>query len=463
MFWDLGDKQLRLDEATSWFIANLGWAGLWDAVSTSEANAGVYYAMLKLWLSLGESEATIRAFSVIFGIATIPVLYALALRLFGQIPALIASVLLAVNAFFVQNVQDARGYALATFLVSGASLLFVDVLWRPQWSRVAGYAVMAVLAVYVHFFSVLVLGAHLVSVLFTERRLVPVRQLVVAYASVALASIPLLGFTLVNNVGQIDWIPEPTWSALGKAIVQLSGEAGIWLAIVYGLALLLVVAAVTKRSVDREPFLRWRYAFVLLWGVGPIALAFLFSFLKPIFVSRYLLVSLPALALVAAAAFSILRGRMVVVAGLITATAVALSMIALNRWYETPGIRWTERLEQLADDDGADAGMVFYSPTMLRPYLYYAERTNVIDRLPELEYPSSYRWPGFSRTRYNPDYEAIAARAGEHERMWLIAGVTWDEPRQQEFRTLRETLREHCAEVLAEYRDPRVTLYGRCR
>ena len=463
MFWDLGDKQLRLDEATSWFIADLGWADLWRAVSTSEANAGLYYALLKLWLSLGESEAVVRAFSVVFGVATIPVVYVLALRLFGPRAAVGASVLLAVNAFFVENVQDARGYALATFLVGCASLLFVDVLWRPRWGRVAAYVVVAVLAVYVHFFSTLVLGAHLASALFMERRLVPVRHLVVAYATVAVASLPLLGFALVNNVGQVDWIPEPTWSALVKAIVQLSGNGGAPLALGYGLALSLLVVAVVKPREDRDSFRRWAYAFVLLWAIGPLTVAFGISFLKPLFVSRYLLVSIPALALAAGAAFPILRSRMVLVAGVTTAAAVGLSAVALNRWYEDPGIRWTERLEQITQDDAVDAGMVFYSPTMLRPYLYYAERTNVVDRLPELEYPSSYRWLGFSRTRYDPDHAAIATRAGEHERMWLISGVTWDKPRQQEFRALRHAMHERCPEIIAEYREPRVTLYGRCR
>lgn len=462
MFWDLGDKQLRLDEATSWFIADRDWSGLWHAVSTSEANAGVYYALLKLWLPLGESEFTIRALSAIFGAATVPLVYALGRRLFGPIPAVAAAVLLATNAFFVENVQDARGYALATLLVTASSLLFVDVLQRPRWKQVAAYVALGTLAIYVHFFSALVLAGHLASVALFPRRVVPLRHLVLSYLSIAIATLPLLAFTLVNNVGQIDWIPEPTWPGLARTIVMLAGNASV-LAIGYLVAIGVCMVAVARRASGEQGFDRWRYAFVILWAVGPLVVAFGVSFLKPVFIARYLMVSMPALALVAGGALGMLRGRRVLLAGLAVAAAIALSGVALVRWYQDPGIRWTDRLAEIAQAEPTDAGMIFYSPTMLRPYLYYAQRTGVMDRLPELEYPSSYDWPGFSRTRFDPDVDAIAARAAEHDRMWLIVGVAWDEPRQKEFQSLRRALRERCPDVVADYRNPRVIAYASCR
>lgn len=463
MLWDLGDKQLRLDEATSWFIADRGWSGLWHAVSTSEANAGVYYALLKLWLPLGESEFTIRVLSAIFGIATVPVVYALGRRLFGPAPAIAAAVLLATNAYFVENVQDARGYTLATFLISAASVLFVDLLRRPRWPQVAGYVALGTLAIYAHFFSGLVLAAHLTSLFFIQRRSLPVRYLFVSYLSIAIATVPLLTFTLLNDVGQIDWIREPTWRSLARASVMLAGNAGTVLAVAYLLAIAACIAAVARQRSHAQGFDRWRYAFVVLWAVGPLVVASGVSFLKPVFVPRYLMVSMPGLALVAGAALGMLGVRRVAVGATAVVVAVALSAAALVRWYQDPGVRWTDRLEDITRADQSDAGMVFYSPTMLRPYLYYAERMEIMDRLPELEYPSSYGWLGFSRTRYDPDIDAIAASAAERDRIWLIIGVAWDEPRKKEFQSLRGALRETCPEVVADYHNPRVIAYGSCR
>src|SRR5207237_10048583 len=77
-----------------------------------------YYAILHLWMRLGDSEFVVRALSALMGIATIPTLYALGTRLFGRRTGLIASTLLALNAFHIQWSQEARAYSLTVLLVS---------------------------------------------------------------------------------------------------------------------------------------------------------------------------------------------------------------------------------------------------------------------------------------------------------------------------------------------------------
>lgn len=459
---NLGDQQLRLDEATSWYIAQLDWGGWWEAVSTSEANSGVYYALLHLWLAFGDSEVVIRSLSVLFGVGTIPLLYLLGLRLFGMIPAALACVLLAVNAFFVENVQDARGYALATFLVTAASLLFVDVLWRPvRWKSVA-YVIVGALAIYAHFFSGLILAMHLVSAAVAGPRPLP-QRLAALYGSIVVLTVPVAAFTMTNDVGQIDWIGELTWERLGAGVADLTGNGGALLVLGYAAGLLLAIAVWITAGGERRSFEQWGRAFVLLWALGPVTAAILVSFVKPVFQARYLMGTMPALALAVAAVIAARRGNFRFVAAAIAAVVLALSGAALGAWYEEPGNPWAERVQHIVGAAEPGDGMVFYAPTMLRPYLYYAHRMDVVAELPQLVYPSSLSWPGYSRTRYDLDYKTIADRTRAHGRIWLLSGVTWDEPRQEEFRRLRDTLAAGCPEFERRFTDPTVVLYEGCR
>ena len=129
-FLFLGRKSLWLDEAFSVAAARLSWGDLFALLWDSQANAGLYYVLLHPWLVFGEDEFAVRSLSVLFAAATVPVFYALAARLFDRPTAVVASVLLALNASFVAHAQEARTYALVVFLAVLSSYLLLLLLER---------------------------------------------------------------------------------------------------------------------------------------------------------------------------------------------------------------------------------------------------------------------------------------------------------------------------------------------
>ena len=88
---------------------------------------GVYFLLLHFWLMLGSSLGFLRGLSVLFSVATIPVIYALGARLFGRNAGLIAAWLLAINAFHIRYAQEIRGYAMVALLCDAG-----DLAARPQ-------------------------------------------------------------------------------------------------------------------------------------------------------------------------------------------------------------------------------------------------------------------------------------------------------------------------------------------
>src|SRR5581483_5599573 len=98
-------KSFWLDEGVSVAIARLDWSNLLHILWRREANMGFYYLILRVWLHFGHSEAFIRALSLLFSVATIPVTYFLGKKLFTRKVGLIAASLLAAHAWQVRYAQ----------------------------------------------------------------------------------------------------------------------------------------------------------------------------------------------------------------------------------------------------------------------------------------------------------------------------------------------------------------------
>jgi uncharacterized membrane protein len=91
-----------------------------------------------LWIQLaGDSEFAVRFLSLFFGVLTVPLLYALARRLFAPIPGsqgsgqgvgLIAALIAMVAPLYVWYSQEARMYTLITFLLLLSSYALASLL-----------------------------------------------------------------------------------------------------------------------------------------------------------------------------------------------------------------------------------------------------------------------------------------------------------------------------------------------
>ena len=129
----LAGRSVWMDEAYSYWFANLSWTDLWTKTPFYETHPPFYYSMLKLWMTIaGSSETGMRSLSVLASLATIAVTgFAPRWLGFGRRydrVGLLAAVLLAVNAGNIEYAQQARPYALQTLfctlmvLASGALL-----------------------------------------------------------------------------------------------------------------------------------------------------------------------------------------------------------------------------------------------------------------------------------------------------------------------------------------------------
>src|SRR5579863_4042265 len=165
-FLHLTRKSFWLDEGVSVTLARLDASNLLHILWRREANMALYYALLRVWLHFGSGDYFVRALSALLSMAAIPVIYLLGKRLFSFAVGVTSAALFSVHAWQVRYAQDARSYSLYVLLTALSCLFFLMALERPARRRWAGYVACSVLAVYSHFFAVLVLAAQWTAVYF---------------------------------------------------------------------------------------------------------------------------------------------------------------------------------------------------------------------------------------------------------------------------------------------------------
>src|SRR6266567_4696325 len=156
----LARKPFWSDECFSVEIAWIDWRNFLHLMWWREANMSLYYVLLGIWLHFGRSEFFIRSLSVLFAAATLPAIYWLARMLYDRRIALIAAVLFTFNAYSVRYAQEARRYALFVLLATLSSGFLIAWLREPSRRNRMSYIVVSVLAVYAHFYALLLIVAH---------------------------------------------------------------------------------------------------------------------------------------------------------------------------------------------------------------------------------------------------------------------------------------------------------------
>jgi mannosyltransferase len=308
-------KPFWFDECFSAEVARVSWGNFVHLLWWREANMSLYYLLLRMWLHFGQSEFFIRTLSALISAATVPAIFWLGGLLYDRRVAWIAALLLAVNAYSVRYAQEARSYALFLLLTTLSSACLMAFLREPTRPHRVGYIVASVLAVYAHFYGLLLVAVDWLALkglgiprdeLGAAHRHAQLRR---AWIVIGVALLPLLVFIAKTGAGPLRWIPRPGLGDVLDFYQHLAGGNRILLE-VYGLASIAAVAPLGKHLLwRRQDWDTWRCQFLILWLVFPVLLALLLSFARPVFLGRYMIFCLPALLILAARGMTRLPDR----------------------------------------------------------------------------------------------------------------------------------------------------------
>ena len=413
------------DEAASWTFAKLPWQSFLKTIWDYEGNMVLYYLVLRLWVHLGDSEVAVRSLSVLFGVATIPIVYLLGFRLFNRRVGLIAATLITVHAFHIRWSQEARGYAMLVFLISLSTLLLVSALKAPRARGLwACYVLVSSLACYCQLLGVLVLAAQWLWILVNGFSLLRSRITVLLLQAVLVA--PSVWYAAFKNKGQLDWVPALSFDRFLGVLRWLAGVAGtgpagtaVMLFLYGGLCSLAVVVGIKSRAGSRPS----ATSLLLLWLLLPLGVITLVSAFRPILIDRFLLMCLPAILLLASSGIDsmLTRGRTSRWAGALAWIAVlTLSCYGSMLQYRVTTNQTNDYREMtryiLSNQQPADAA-IFFTAAAHMSFQYYAASNRAV-RAPMIVIPDFSDAPTGAQTI--PSREEIEAASAPYTRVWLV-------------------------------------------
>ncbi|HEV2361461.1 MAG TPA: hypothetical protein VGS21_07150, partial [Acidimicrobiales bacterium] len=465
----LGTRPLSSDEAASVFYATRPhMAGIFG----DGGNMALYYLLLRLVVeAFGASVTHDRWLSVASGVATIPIVYSLGTYVMRRRGAALAACIAAVSLPTVFWEQTARGYALEGLLVSVSMLAVLRLERAATRPTLWLYVLSTTLAVYTSLVAIVIAPLQLAASAVGTRwaagsesdgRDGPGRRRLLAAEARAVATIgalvvPVVAVAVHHGGAQIAWIPRPGLeSGWSTAVTLASGASanGAPTAIGYvapfAVAFLVVAAAGLARlfrtsvptaatpgatsmpaaatpGATSGPVKRAAVLFAL-WTVGPAGVAFAASQIGSThyYLDRYFTLSLPAVALLIAAALDgISRRWLLALAG---AIVVSLRFAPIPSAYGVPldGATETSYLLSLArpgdcitfpPEDGT-------SPGLATDFAYFSRLRRELQRLPSPIFPG-FTWTSALSGSFDipdPPFRGIVDVASGCQRIWVTLG-----------------------------------------
>jgi len=225
-----------------------------------------------------------------------------------DVPALtglLSGLVFATAPYMTYYAQMARSYAIVTMFATIATYLLLRAYPDGRWRWWAAYGGAVALTGLFNLFGLLILVAHGVTLLLTDARgqagatgrragRVPVRWLAVCAAAVIVLG-PLLSVAL-REKGQIAWVTRPDVKTIERLVENFAGSKEL----VVPFALLALAGLVAACLADS-----WRplnpAAVALPWLAVPPVLLIAGSYVKPVYVERYVEFCLPGLAVLVGA------------------------------------------------------------------------------------------------------------------------------------------------------------------
>ncbi|GAA2584139.1 glycosyltransferase family 39 protein [Streptomyces roseoviolaceus] len=304
------------DEAATWQVAERSTAEICQMLGNVDVVHGSYYLLMHaLFECFGPSITTLRLPSVLAtGIAAACVAV-IGHRLAGVWVGLAGGMALGLLPAVQFYLQEGRSYALVAAGCGISTLLLVNSLQRRvrtlYW---AAYGSTVLLMGLLNWLSLMILAAHLTTLLWTRARSEIWTRWTTASAAATACVLPLILFSRGQSA-QVSWIPPLSWHMMmGPAILMAIG----------GLGALLDRPRAGQLSVAAIGL-----PLLAVPHIGLVAL----SMIQPLFLDRYVLYSLLGLALligsVVGAAIEAVRPRRPTASMWILPAVVTAAMVAL--------------------------------------------------------------------------------------------------------------------------------------
>jgi mannosyltransferase len=330
-------SSLRLDEAQSLFQVSRDFPGLLFQIA-QDVHVPGYHTLLQGWVNVFDNDVrTARYLSLAFFIAIIPAVYYLGAMIFNRRVGMLAALLVTISPFMQWYGSEVRMYSMLAFVTVIHQILFLKVFKQGKALHWFWYVLVTIIGLYTHYFFAFVILTEVLFYLLFKRQFKDgsFKKFFVA-AIVALAAfVPWLWY--VQSLGTA----SNTQPSLG---VPSSGDLfNTYAQFLFGfqvdalntiiVSLWPIIVLLAFFALQKNHKVTPQAIFFVMAAIVPVLGAYLLSVtVRPFYLSRYLIVALPALMILLAWIISIypVRVRRFLQIGLIVTTLGLLYLQVVN-------------------------------------------------------------------------------------------------------------------------------------
>ncbi len=337
----------------------------------SDFHPPLFHAVLHFWMAAGNSEVWIRLLPVLFGVATVYLIYKLGCCLGKEREGQLAALFLAISPYHLWYSQEARPYMLFVFF----SLFSTLMLLRKKWLM---YLLMTTLLMYSLYFAPFVIVGQFCYLVFFEKK--SLRQFLKCLLTVILLFLPWLPEFLkqleqgTNGVfrGWTDIVSVNPWKAIPLTFAKfIFGKGTIdnifFYALVIAPVFLIFLYSLAKIQKEKKGKVLTVFFFI------PFVSAILVSFIVPVAAPQRLIFLLPLFCLIIAK--GIFR-MLPVIKWLAIIAVIATGIAGIADYYTNPYVQreqWRQAVEFVEGSGDSKTLALFVFPAPFAPYLWYGK------------------------------------------------------------------------------------------
>ncbi|MDR7054993.1 putative membrane protein [Pseudomonas koreensis] len=306
--YNIFDKSLWMDELFSAWASDPG-NSLGTVFHRTVEDVHPPLFQILLWVAykvFGYGEGVGRVFSMVLGVAIIPVMYILGFKLFNVKIGLFVAFLSAINFYLIVFSQNTRSYELLVFLTVVSFVLLLDLVRKQNYFSAICYALACAALVNTHYFGFLLVMNQAIFLMWFSFYPRFKKRLFFLGAGVGifiLASIvPIVPYILINMERKDTWIQVPVGRFAVESLVLPFGDLS---AALLSLVLLLVgLNSLIKKDTERLSLL-----LLLSWWLISYAVAYVKSlFFTPVLSEKNIIVFVPVMLLFIACGVEQVKG-----------------------------------------------------------------------------------------------------------------------------------------------------------
>ncbi len=425
---------LRLDESQSLWQSSHSLSGTLRIIAM-DVHVPLYQVILHYWQFVwGRGVPEARLLSLLFYVLCIPAIYGLGRLSFNSRTGFFAAALAALSPFLLWYGSEIRMYTLLTLASVLNQYAFVRIMQKKGRTGWIPYFLSASVGIYVHYFFWLNLAAQALFViarrdLFGDR---PIRTMLLIGGGLLLVFSPWIAFVVqLNQIGN----SEPLLSVPASVNIFLlfseflfgfhnDAIASVILAF-WPLAALGIFMVLRRGTYISDELMYFIVALIF-----PIISVFLFSFYRPIFLTRYLIITLPAFYLILAWMVGMYSRPIEAGVKLLTVIVMVI-MLSEQAFGSTAPVKENyASVAKLLERSATPQDVIIISPPFtVYPLEYYYQGTAKYVTLPGWDRTAYGPIPAYSRDRVEAEAERVVQN---HRRAWVV--LSYDQGYEKEVR-----------------------------